>query len=166
MRILAEAESLLAGEAEPDTTPGRRDWRRELPRPFAALRRTASPLIMPRLELPRVLSPDFVALRGLAARARPGEAVHVRLTAYCLNGRTRQGTLTRAGVIAADPRIFPLARSVHLFAAGRYLGRFRVEDTGGGVKGPHIDIWTPDCADARRFGSRPGIASLVGFGED
>ena len=121
---------------------------------------------MPRLSLPRVLAPNFTALRGLAARARPGEAVQVRLTAYCLTGRTRQGTLTRAGVVAADPRIFPLTRSVHLYAAGRYLGRFRVEDTGSGVRGPHIDIWTPDCADARRFGSRSGMASLVGFGQD
>jgi len=90
----------------------------------------------------------------------------VRLTAYCLRGRTRQGTPTRPGVVAADPRIFPLDRTVHLFAAGRYLGRFRVEDTGSAVRGPHIDIWTPDCADARRFGSRPGMASLVGFGRD
>jgi 3D (Asp-Asp-Asp) domain-containing protein len=105
-------------------------------------------------------------LRGLAARARPGEAVEVRLTAYCLTGRTRQGTRTRAGVVAADPRVFPLARSVHLYAAGRYLGLFRVEDTGSAVRGPHIDIWTPDCADARRFGSRPGVASLVAPGKE
>jgi 3D (Asp-Asp-Asp) domain-containing protein len=120
---------------------------------------------MPRLELPRVLAADFVALRGLATRARPGEAVHVRLTAYCLTGTTRRGTPTRAGIVAADTRIFPMARHVHLFAAGRYLGRFRVEDTGSAVRGPHIDIWTPDCADARRFGARRGVASLVAAGE-
>lgn len=169
LKVLAAAESALvrgpAARPAP-ARPGRRDWRRELPRPFAELRRVATPLIMPRLELPRVLATNFVALRGLAARARPGQAVHVKLTAYCLAGATRRGTPTRAGIVAADPRIFPMARHVHLFTAGRYLGRFRVEDTGAGVRGPHLDIWTPDCADARRFGTRPGVASLAALGDD
>ncbi len=138
-------------------------WTSRLPKPLAALRGFASPLIMPRLQLPRVL--DFPALRSLAARARPGEPVSVTLTAYCLHGTTRQGTPTRAGIVAADPRIFPMLRHVHVFAAGRYLGRFRVEDTGGAVHGAHLDIWTPDCADAERFGTRRGVASLVAFGD-
>jgi 3D (Asp-Asp-Asp) domain-containing protein len=68
--------------------------------------------------------------------------------------------------VAADPRLFPLARHVEVYAAGRFLGRFRVDDTGGAVRGPHLDIWTPDCADARRFGTRAGVASLVGLGAD
>ena len=140
-------------------------WRDRLPRPLAALRKFASPLIMPRLSLPRLLTPDFPVLRALAARARPGQPVTVTLTAYCLHGTTRQGTPTRTGIVAADPRVFPMARHVELFAAGRYLGRFRVEDTGGAVHGAHLDIWTPDCADAERFGTRPGIASLVALGD-
>lgn len=140
-------------------------WRDRLPKPFAALRGFASPLIMPRLRLPRALTPDFPALRALAARARPGQPVTVTLTAYCLRGTTRQGTQTRAGIVAADPRIFPMARHVEIYAAGRYLGRFRVEDTGGAVHGTHLDIWTPDCSDAERFGTRPGIASLVALGD-
>ncbi len=140
-------------------------WRDRLPKPFAALRGFASPLIMPRLRFPRALTPDFPVLRAVAARARPGEPVTVTLTAYCLHGTTRQGTRTRAGIVAADPRIFPMARHVELFAAGRYLGRFRVEDTGGAVHGMHIDIWTPDCSDAERFGTRPGVASLVALGD-
>lgn len=141
------------------------DWRDRLPRPFAALRGFASPLIMPRLRFPRALTPDFPVLRALAARARPGQPVTVTLTAYCLHGTTRQGTATRAGIVAADPRIFPMLRHVELFAAGRYLGRFRVEDTGGAVHGAHIDIWTPDCSDAERFGTRAGVASLVALGD-
>ncbi len=162
--VLAEVEAAFAaGDRAP---PGRRGRGRLLPRPLAELRMAAAPLITPRLALPPVLDPDFRALRGLRARARPGEPVHVKLTAYCLGGRTRRGTATRPGVIAADARLFPLAGHVELYAAGRHLGRFRVEDTGGGVRGPHIDIWTPDCADARRFGSRAGVASLVGLGRD
>jgi 3D (Asp-Asp-Asp) domain-containing protein len=138
---------------------------RELPRPFAALRVATSGLIMPRLALPRVLSPRLPALRSLLTRARPGEPVHVRLSAYCLRGRTRRGTHVRPGIIAADPRVFPLARHVELYAAGRYLGRFKVEDTGSAIKGTRIDIWTPDCSDAIRFGMRDGIAQLVAVGD-
>ncbi|GLC28449.1 3D domain-containing protein [Roseisolibacter agri] len=138
---------------------------RELPKPFAALKLASSGLIMPRLALPRVLSPRLPALRSLLTRARPGEAVHVRLSAYCLRGRTRRGTVVRPGIIAADPRVFPLARHVELYAAGRYLGRFKVEDTGSAIKGTRIDIWTPDCGDAVRFGMRDGIAQLVGAGD-
>jgi 3D (Asp-Asp-Asp) domain-containing protein len=134
---------------------------RTLPRPFEAMRRFASPLIMPRLHLPRVLTPRFAGLSRLLGRARPGEPVAVTLTAYCLQGTTRRGREVRPGIIAADPRIFPLARHVELFAGGRFLGRFLVDDTGAHVRGTRIDIWTPDCDDARRFGTRPGIATLV-----
>lgn len=136
-----------------------------LPKPFAALRLAASPLIMPRLRLPRALSPGFPALRLLLARARPGQPVHVMLSAYCLRGRTRRGTEVRPGIIAADPRVFPLARYVELYAAGRYLGRFKVEDTGAAIRGTRIDIWTPDCKDAIRFGMRTGVAELVAVGD-
>jgi 3D (Asp-Asp-Asp) domain-containing protein len=87
------------------------------------------------------------------------------MSGYCLQGTTRSGTRVRTGIVAADPRIFPLGRHVELFAGGRFLGRFRVEDTGGKIRGTRIDIWTPDCADARRFGMRSGIAALVALGE-
>ena len=136
-----------------------------LPKPFAALRLAASPLIMPRMRLPRVLGPRFPALRSLLARARPGQPVQVMVSAYCLRGRTRRGTLVRPGIIAADPRVFPLARHVELYAAGRYLGRFKVEDTGSAIRGTRIDVWTPDCGDAIRFGMRSGVAELVAIGD-
>lgn len=139
-------------------------------RPFATMGRPAlvrpkiafaSPLLAPRLELPRVLMPRLTTLRAAFARPRPGESVTVKLSAYCLRGRTRRGLPTRTGIIAADPRVFPLARHVELYAAGRYLGRYLVDDTGGDIKGARIDVWTPDCDDARRFGVREGVATLV-----
>jgi 3D (Asp-Asp-Asp) domain-containing protein len=148
-----------AAAAEP---PGAR----RLPRPFTTVRLAATPLIMPRMALPRVLHPRFPALRSLLSRARPGQPVQVRLSAYCLRGRTRRGTFVRPGIVAADPRVFPLARYIELYAAGRYLGRFRVEDTGSAIKGTRIDIWTPDCGDAIRFGMRDGVAELVARGDD
>ncbi len=144
------------------TTPDR--TRRTLPRPFAAVRAFASPLIMPRLTLPRALTPHLSVIEGLAARARPGEPVAVRLSAYCLRGLTRRGREVRPGIVAADPSIFPLARHVEISVDGRYLGTFLVDDTGKKIRGTRIDIWTPDCTDARRFGMRDGVAVLVAAG--
>lgn len=148
---------VAAGLAEPTVErPG-------LPKPFARIH--AAPTLMPRLALPRVLRGELAARRGLKERARPGEPVQVMISAYCLQGTTRRGTRVRPGIVAADPHVFPLARHVELFSGGRYLGRFRVEDTGGAIRGTRIDIWTPDCADAQRFGLRPGIAALVALGD-
>lgn len=135
-------------------------------RPFAEMKGVGSPLIMPRLRLPRTLSREVSALRGLRTRAKPGEPVHVVMSAYCLSGTTRSGTRVRTGIVAGDPRVFPLGRRIELFAGGRYLGRFRVEDTGSKIKGTRIDIWTPSCDDARRFGMREGVAALVALGSE
>jgi 3D (Asp-Asp-Asp) domain-containing protein len=153
------------------TGPGRprtsrpRSFLDSLPRPFAEMRALlTSPLLMPRLRLPRLLTRDVAAVRDLERRATPGEPVHVVMSAYCLRGTTRSGTSVRTGIVAADPRVFPLRRRVELFAGGRYLGQFRVEDTGSKIRGTRIDIWTPDCADARQFGMRRGVAAMVASG--
>jgi 3D (Asp-Asp-Asp) domain-containing protein len=102
--------------------------------------------------------------RSLAERARGGERVAVNVTAYCLRGTTRRGNEVRAGIIAADPRVFPLARHVDLFVGRRYFGRFLVDDTGKDIKGNRLDLWTESCRDARYFGRRSGTATLVGAG--
>lgn len=59
----------------------------------------------------------------------------------------------RRGIIAADPRVLKLGSRVNL-GAGSYSGSYLVSDTGGGIKGRRIDIWVPNCAEARRFGRR------------
>lgn len=92
---------------------------------------------------------------------RLAEKVPVQFTQYCLKGLTRRDNPVREGIVAADPRVFPLGRHVELFVGGKSLGRFLVDDTGGAVKGRIIDIWTPSCTDARRFGRRRGYAVLV-----
>ena len=81
-------------------------------------------------------------------------------TAYCLKGRTAMGHGVRRGVIAADPRLLRLGSSV-LLNAGDYSGQYLVSDTGGAIRGRHIDIWVPSCAEARRFGRRTINVSLV-----
>lgn len=100
------------------------------------------------------------------ARAQPGEEIPVSITQYCLKGTTRRGRFVRPGIVAADPRIFPLARYVEVFMGRRYLGRFLVDDTGSNVIGATLDIWTPSCRQASRFGRHYGKAVLVAREEE
>jgi 3D (Asp-Asp-Asp) domain-containing protein len=100
-------------------------------------------------------------VRGKFDRAPTGKEIRVSLTQYCLQGTTRRDNYVREGIVAADPRVFPLAKYVEVFLGKHYLGRFLVDDTGKGVKGPTLDIWTPSCADAKRFGRRWGTAMLA-----
>jgi 3D (Asp-Asp-Asp) domain-containing protein len=95
------------------------------------------------------------------ARAEDGVTIPVSLTQYCVQGETRRGRQTRHGIVAADPRIFPLARYVDVFLGDEYLGRYLVDDTGGNVLGATLDIWNPDCREAARFGRHWGSATLV-----
>jgi 3D (Asp-Asp-Asp) domain-containing protein len=95
------------------------------------------------------------------ARAEDGITIPVSLTQYCVQGETRRGRQTRHGIVAADPRIFPLARYVDVFLGEDYLGRYLVDDTGGNVLGATLDIWNPDCREAARFGRHWGKATLV-----
>src|SRR2546423_3417571 len=95
------------------------------------------------------------------ARAEDGVIIPVSLTQYCVQGETRRGRQTRHGIVAADPRIFPLSRYVEVFLNNEYLGRYLVDDTGGNVLGATLDIWNPDCREAARFGRHWGNAVLV-----
>lgn len=90
-----------------------------------------------------------------------GDPVPVVLTAYCLSGTTRRGRYVRPGIVAADPRYFPLAKYVELYVGQRYLGRFLVDDTGSNIRGPRLDVWLPTCREARLFGRQRGIAVLA-----
>jgi 3D (Asp-Asp-Asp) domain-containing protein len=82
-------------------------------------------------------------------------------TAYCLRGRTAMGHGVRRGIIAADPRVLRLGSRVNL-GAGAYSGQYLVSDTGGKIKGKKIDIWVPNCAEARRFGRRTVSIGVLG----
>jgi 3D (Asp-Asp-Asp) domain-containing protein len=98
---------------------------------------------------------------GRKGPAHYGEPVPVQLTSYCLQGTTRRDRYVRQGIVAADPRLFPLGRYVELYVGRKYFGRFLVDDTGGKIKDAILDIWTPECRDARRFGRVRGTAVLV-----
>jgi 3D (Asp-Asp-Asp) domain-containing protein len=133
---------------------------------------SAQPAEIPRHEPVLVMSPlrlDGVVVRGankgwyLASNTGPqyGEPVPVLLTSYCLRGTTRRGRYVRPGIIAADPRFFPMARYVELYLGRKYYGRFLVDDTGRKIKGNHIDVWLPTCTEAKRFGVKRGTAVLM-----
>jgi 3D (Asp-Asp-Asp) domain-containing protein len=116
------------------------------------------------LHLPGVIVQGASKKWFLASYAPPryGEPVPVEITAYCLTGtQTRRGRYVRAGIVATDPRLFPLSRYLELYAGRRYLGRFLIDDTGLKIKGNKIDIWMPTCREARIFGRRKGTAVLV-----
>ena len=63
------------------------------------------------------------------------------------------GHAVRRGLIAADPRVLKLGSTVYI-NAGPWSGTYLVSDTGGAIKGKKIDIWVPNCSEARRFGRR------------
>lgn len=92
---------------------------------------------------------------------RFGEPVPVSLTAYCLKGMTRRDHYVREGIIASDPKVFPLGRYLEIYVGKTYYGRFLIDDTGGVIKGNKLDIWTPTCREARLFGRVKGTAVLV-----
>ena len=84
-------------------------------------------------------------------------------TAYSLGGRTASGKRVSRGLIAADPSVLPLGTRVRV-EAGQYTGEYVVADTGGAVRGKHIDIWTPSSSEARRFGRRSVKLTVLSYG--
>ena len=63
-------------------------------------------------------------------------------------GFTSSGTEARHGTIAADVSRYPYGTIVEIPGYG--MGR--VEDTGGAIKGDHMDLWFPDHEQAMRWG--------------
>jgi len=131
--------------------------------------RDVAPLRYPPLVVMSPFRAPGVVVRG-AARGwwklatqpvRYGDPVPVGVTMYCLQGTTRRGRYVRAGIVAADPTLFPLSKFVELYVGRRYIGRFLVDDTGKRIRGARIDVWTPSCREARRFGLQRGTAVLV-----
>jgi 3D (Asp-Asp-Asp) domain-containing protein len=86
----------------------------------------------------------------------PAKARHrtmtMRATAYTGHGRTASGERVRRGVVAADRRVLPFGTKVRVKGAGRYSGVYRVEDTGGRIRGRKIDIYMPSRGAAKQFG--------------
>ena len=63
-------------------------------------------------------------------------------------GKTSSGTMVRPGSIAADTSIYPYGTIMHIPGYGYGV----VEDTGGAIKGQHIDLYRPNHWLARQWG--------------
>jgi len=74
-----------------------------------------------------------------------------KVTAYCLEGRMRTGLWVRPGAVAVDPSVIPLWSTLSVEGLG---DGFEALDTGGGVRGAHIDLWMASCRDAINWGVR------------
>jgi len=138
------------------------------------IRRPAVPAEAPVPPPPAPVPPPPLRLEGAlvrgaardwaVGRSRPlptGEPVPVHLTAYCLQGTTRRDHLVQHGIVAADPKLFPLGRYLELYVGRKYYGRFLIDDTGSRIRDGILDIWTPSCREARLFGRQRGTAVLV-----
>ena len=102
----------------------------------------------------------LIKTTGMVSAARAASRGSFIATAYCLQGRTATGGGVRRGIIAADPSILRLGSQI-LLGAGSYTGQYTVADTGGSIRGRHIDIWVPSCSEARKFGRRTVFISSV-----
>lgn len=92
------------------------------------------------------------------------ETASFEVTAYSIEGKTAQGTRSREGVVAADPRVLPLGSRVRIVDAGEYSGEYVVEDTGRAIKGHELDLYLADDAEAKRFGRKTLKVEILGRG--
>lgn len=81
-----------------------------------------------------------------------------RLSAYAHGTRTASGTPVRWGVVAVDPRVIPLGSRIMIEG---FDNVFTAEDTGGAVRGNHVDIYFPDRAEAIRFGIQHRTVTIL-----
>ena len=110
--------------------------------------------------LPEPSYPVVVVTPGVRAAEAVPSLHPVEISAYCLTGKTARGGWTRAGIVAADPSVFPLGSYIELWEGEQYRGRYLVDDTGSAVRGRRIDLWIADCERARTFGRRSGAATI------
>jgi 3D (Asp-Asp-Asp) domain-containing protein len=114
-------------------------------------------------------APPDIAAAGVkpatASPTPPGQLRTFEATAYSIEGRTRSGTPTREGVVAADPSVLPLGSRIRVHDAGEYDGEYVVRDTGAAVKGREIDIYLRNDAEAKRFGRRTVKVEVLERGE-
>jgi 3D (Asp-Asp-Asp) domain-containing protein len=91
-----------------------------------------------------------------------------RVTAYATGDPgvgtiTATGTTVRWGVVAVDPGHIPLGSALEIEGLG---GRFVAEDTGGAVRGAHVDVFLPDPAAFPGFSTQYRRVTVVREGPE
>ncbi len=79
-----------------------------------------------------------------------GRQMTVQATAYCQGTTTADGTAVAWGVVAVDPSVIALGRSLYIPGYGAAVAH----DTGGAVRGNIIDLYMPSCSEAIQWGRR------------
>jgi 3D (Asp-Asp-Asp) domain-containing protein len=98
---------------------------------------------------------------------RAWSRIAVRATAYVVNARARgcslniartaSGTVAGPGTIAVDTRMFPFGTRFYIPG----YGYGRATDTGGYIRGQHIDLAMRSCSRALAWGSRTVMVSYT-----
>src|SRR5262249_11056278 len=95
------------------------------------------------------------ALEAESPAPRAPPRLTVQLTAFSASveegtawGITRSGVPAQPGTVAVDPSVIPLGSRLRI--AG-LPGIYRAEDTGGGIRGAHVDVFMESRAAALEF---------------
>jgi 3D (Asp-Asp-Asp) domain-containing protein len=72
-------------------------------------------------------------------------------------GITASGTRARRGTVAADTRLFPFGTELEIPGYGKGV----VEDTGGAIKGSHLDLWFPSHEQAKKWGRKRLMVRVI-----
>jgi 3D (Asp-Asp-Asp) domain-containing protein/peptidoglycan hydrolase CwlO-like protein len=104
---------------------------------------------------PAVPPPTLDPVQPLAPPGA-GLTITVSATGYSLPGQTSTGLQTGWGVVAVDPGLIPLGTKLSVPGYGEAVAA----DTGGGVRGPTIDLWFPTLAQALAWGRRTVTITL------
>lgn len=107
---------------------------------------------------------SLLSITNVRANARPQASGSFIATAYAQRGITRSGRYTAPGVVAADLNFLPMGTKILVKNAGPYSGTYTVADTGGKVRGRHIDIYMPDVRKAIQFGKRMVEVTVLRWG--
>lgn len=108
----------------------------------------------------------LLSMTNVRADARPQTSGSFIATAYAQRGITRSGRYTAPGVVAADLNFLPMGTKILVKNAGPYSGTYTVADTGGKVRGRHIDIFMPDVRKAIRFGKKMVEVTVLRWGDN
>jgi len=115
----------------------------------------------------------FVLMYNVKAQTGKNDTVEMIVSAsfYCHgsqqckikgSGLTATGEKVRKGLIAVDPKVIPLRRTVEILEPEHLAGLYRSSDTGGRrIKGRFIDIWVPSQKEAVRLGIVKNIVLKV-----
>lgn len=109
---------------------------------------------------------DAAPSDSTASSPATGRTMTALLTAYSYEqsgdgtraGVTKMGTPVRWGVVAVDPSVIPLGSRIKIDG---YDTIFSAEDTGGGIRGNHIDVYFDTYAAAIQFGVQTRTITLL-----